>query len=609
MYKLNLNKLDNHKKKFFLIFSDFIIIIFSIVAAYSLRLEKIYSVLEIDFRVYLLFLTIFYLIFFINNIYQILIRYFDYFSIKKIIISILLCLVILVTINFYLYEILYYPRSISFIATIITGILILSHRVFVNFLINLNIRISEREKKILIIGIDQFNIELIKNIRESMDDGVVKGLIDTNNQYKKRELNGIKIFKKNDLYNIIEKLKINEIFIGNKSLTKREVSNLFDKFENKNIRIKKLNNQHSNLKQYLNESIVSNLNFYDIVDRPRIIVKNEILEKKINNQSILVTGGGGSIGSELCIEILKHNPKKLYILEISEINLFNLISKLKEKKLNTKIVKPILGDCNDKYFLENFFKLKNIDDVYHAAAYKHVNFGEDNPYSMIKNNIFATQTIVNFSIKKNVKNFIFISSDKAVKPKSILGVTKKYGEKIINYEYLKYKKQITTNFTIVRFGNVIGSSGSVIPIFLNQISKNLPLTVTNKKARRYFMSISEAVQLVINASYMNKDDLKIYALNMGEQISIYKIAERIIRLSGNTVKDKNNKEGDVSIKIIGLKKGEKIFEEITLGDNLLPTSHSEIMLCDEKINVKNLKYDLAKIQNISFEEIHKIKLQ
>ena len=609
MYKFNLNKLDNHKKKFFLIFSDFIIIIFSIVAAYSLRLEKIYSVLEIDFRVYLLFLTIFYLIFFINNIYQILIRYFDYFSIKKIIISILLCLVILVTINFYLYEILYFPRSISFIATIIAGILILSHRIFVNFLINLNIRISEREKKILIIGIDQFNIELIKNIRESMDDGIVKGLIDTNNQYKKRELNGIKIFKKNDLYNIIEKLKINEIFIGYKSLTKREVSNLFDKFENKNIRIKKLNNQHSNLKQYLNDSIVSNLNFYDIVDRPRIIVKNEILEKKINNQSILVTGGGGSIGSELCIEILKHNPKKLYILEISEINLFNLISKLKEKKLNTKIVKPILGDCNDKYFLENFFKLKNIDDIYHAAAYKHVNFGEDNPYSMIKNNIFATQTIVNFSIKKNVKNFIFISSDKAVKPKSVLGVTKKYGEKIINYEYLKYKKQITTNFTIVRFGNVIGSSGSVIPIFLNQISKNLPLTVTNKKARRYFMSISEAVQLVINASYMNKDDLKIYALNMGEQISIYKIAERIIRLSGNTVKDKNNKEGDVSIKIIGLKKGEKISEEITLGDNLLPTSHSEIMLCNEKINVKNLKYNLAKIQNISFKKIHKIKLQ
>ena len=609
MEKFNLNKLDNYKKKFFLFFSDFLIIIFSIVSAYSLRLEKIYSVLEIDFRVYLLFLLIFYSVFFINNIYQILIRYFDYFSIKKIVMSILFCLIILVPINFYLYEILYFPRSISLIATIITGILILSHRVFVNFLINLNIRISDKEKKILIIGIDQFNIELIKNIRQNMNNGVIKGLIDTNNQHKKRELNGIKIFKKNDLYNIIEKLKINEIIIGSKSLTNREVSSLFDKFENKNIRIKKLNNQHSYFKQYLNESIISNLNFYDIIDRPRIIVKKEILEKKINNKNILVTGGGGSIGSELCLEILKHKPKKLYILEISEINLFNLISRLKEKKSNIKIVKPILGDCNDEYFLENYFKLKNIDDIYHAAAYKHVNFGEDNPYSMVKNNIFATQTIVNFSIKKNVKNFIFISSDKAVKPKSILGVTKKYGEKIIKYEYLKYQKKITTNFTIVRFGNVIGSSGSVIPIFLNQISKNLPLTVTNKKAKRYFMSISEAVQLVINASYMNKDDLKIYALNMGEQILIYKIAERIIRLSGNIVKNKKNKDGDVSIEITGLKKGEKISEEITLGDNLLPTSHSEIMLCDENINIKNLKYDLSKIKNISFKDIHKIKLQ
>ena len=209
---------------------------------------------------------------------------------------------------------------------------------------------------------------------------------------------------------------------------------------------------------------------------------------------------------------------------------------------------------------------------------------------------------------KKIKNFTFISSDKAVKPKSILGITKKFGEKIIQYEYSKNKKKSFTNFTIVRFGNVIGSSGSVIPIFLDQISKNLPLTVTHKKVKRYFMSISEAVQLVINASYMNKSDLRIFALNMGEQIFIHKIAERIIRLSGKTVKDKKNKNGDISIKITGLKKGEKILEEITLGDNLLSTSHPEIMLCDENINIRNIKYDLSKIQNMSFKDIYKIKL-
>ena len=184
-----------------------------------------------------------------------------------------------------------------------------------------------------------------------------------------------------------------------------------------------------------------------------------------------MTGGGGSIGSELCIEILKHEPKKLFILEISEINLFNLLNKIKENKLNAKKIKLLLADCNDEYFLENYFKSIKIDEVYHAAAYKHVNFGEENPYSIIKNNIYATKTIVQFSIKKRVKNFIFISSDKAVNPKSMLGYTKNYGEKIIKYEYLKNKKEKSSNFTIVRFGNVIGSSGSVIPIFLNQIKK------------------------------------------------------------------------------------------------------------------------------------------
>ena len=229
MLKYNLNKLDNYKKKFFLIISDFIIIIFSIVASYSLRHEKMYSFFEVDFRVYLLFLITFYLVFYFNNIYQILIRYFDYFSIKKIIVSILWGLVILLPINFYLYKILYYPRSISIIAPVIIGIFIISHRIFLNFLINLNTRLIAKEKKILILGLDKFNIELIKNIRQNPNNGVIKALIDTNSLHKKREFNGIKIFKKKDLDDVIKNYEINEIFIGYKSLADREVSNLFDK--------------------------------------------------------------------------------------------------------------------------------------------------------------------------------------------------------------------------------------------------------------------------------------------------------------------------------------------------------------------------------------------
>ena len=605
MFKLNLNKLGNLKKRLFLVISDLLIIIISISASYSLRLETLISILSIDIRVYLIFFLIFFSVFHLNNIYQILLRYFDYFSIKKILKSITICLLVLVPVNFYFYQDFYFPRSISFIAPIIIGILIILHRVFINFLINVN---STRDKKnILIVGLNNQTISLIKNIRANFNSNTVKAVIDPKNLYKKREINGIKIYKKKDLEYVIKKLKINEIIIGNNSLSEKEYSKFFNKYEKSNIRIKKLNIKHDGLNEYLNQSTISLLNFFDIVDRPKIIVKKKILEKKIKNKTFLITGAGGSIGSELCIEILKHKPRKIFALEISEINLFNLLNKIKEKKYNIKNVKPILGDSSDDYFLKNYFKEKKIDEIYHAAAYKHVSFGQDNPYSMIKNNIFTTNTIVNFALKKKVKNFIFISSDKAVKPKSILGITKRFGEKIIQNEFLKNKKNSKTNFTIVRFGNVIGSSGSVIPIFFKQISNNLPLTVTHKKVKRYFMSISEAVQLVINASYINKKNLRIYALNMGKQIFIYDIAKRIIRLSGKTIKNKNNPKGDIPIKIIGLKKGEKLSEELTLGENLIKTSHKDIIQCDEKFNISNLDKELKKIKNTSFKKMLKIK--
>ena len=606
MFKLNPNKLGNFKKKLFLVLSDFLIITISISASYSLRLETLYSIFEINLKVYLIFLITFYLVFYVNNIYQILLRFFDYFSIKKIIKSSFICLVILVPLNFYFYKEFFFPRSISILAPIIIAILIILHRVFINFLINLNTK--NIKNNILVIGLNNQNASIIKNIRGNINSGTIKAVIDTSNLYKKREFNGIQIYKKKDLDKVIKSSDIDEIIVGENCLTNKEFLKLFNKYENSNIRIKKLNSNQSNSNKYLNNFPSYELSFFDIINRPKIVVKKNILEKRIKNKNILITGAGGSIGGELCLEILKHKPKKIFALEISEINLFNLVNKIKDKKYNLKNIKFILGDCSDKFFLENYFKNKNIDDIYHAAAYKHVNFGEENPYSMIKNNIFATKILVDFSTNKQIKNFVFISSDKAVNPKSVLGITKNYGEKIIKNKLLNKKKRGKQNFTIVRFGNVIGSSGSVIPIFLNQVIKNLPITLTHKKARRYFMSISEAVQLVINASSMNANDIKIYALNMGEQIYIKKIAERIIRLSGKTIQDKNNPLGDIPIKITGLKKGEKISEELTLGDNLKKTSHPEIMLCDEKTKTYNLTKELLKIKNASFKDISKFKI-
>ena len=258
---------------------------------------------------------------------------------------------------------------------------------------------------------------------------------------------------------------------------------------------------------------------------------------------------------------------------------------------------PVLGDCADKNFLMNKFDKIKIDDLYHSAAYKHVNFGETNPYSMIKNNVLGTKVVAEFALQKKIKRFIFISSDKAVNPKSILGFSKKIGEKILINLFNRFKKKYNTIFTIVRFGNVIGSSGSVIPIFLSQITNMSSLTVTSKKVTRYFMSISEAIQLVINASYFNRKGVDIYALDMGKQINIFELAKRIIRLSGLTLKDKKNNKGDITIKIVGLKKGEKLYEEVSLGKNLIKTPHSRILKCNEDMNDKNFHIKINKIED------------
>ena len=587
--------LSNFEKKIILFLIDAFVIFISVNLAFTLRLEKFYPFWEINIFVYTVFFSIFFIVFYLNNVYRILLRYFDYHSIKQIVISIIYFQIFLILINLLVYQNIYFPRSVSFIAPILICIFIILSRLIISFIIN--IKLKKNNNNIMIIGVNNQTVKLVNNLRQNLDYGLVKCLLDESGKFKKRELNGVKIYKVSNLYSLIEKFNITEIIIGSKNFSKEKRITLFNKLENKNIRIKNID-----LKRFQNNIIEKSLeikpSLFEVINRPKIVINKKIFSEQIRNKNILVTGGGGSIGSELTSEILKHKPKRLYIVDISELNLFNLIKRLKnEKKYNRKNLKIILGDCGDLNFLFNIFKNIKINEIYHAAAYKHVNFGEENPYSMIKNNVFGTKNIIDFSVQKNIKNFTFISSDKAVNPKSILGYSKKLGEKLIqNIKFSKLQKKI--NFTIVRFGNVIGSSGSVIPIFLNQIEKKQSLTVTNKKVKRYFMSISEAVQLIINASYYNTKGIKIFALDMGEQLNIYDLAKRLIYLCGYTLRKKSNPNGDIKIKIIGLKKGEKLSEELVLGNNLKKTKNQKIMLCDEEIKKENLNYKLLKIKNI-----------
>ena len=351
----------------------------------------------------------------------------------------------------------------------------------------------------------------------------------------------------------------------------------------------------------------------NLIDRKKLKSNKLLLKAGVNKElSICVTGAGGSIGSELSRQILLLEPKKLILVDFCEFNLFKISEELKELSSENIIIK--LLNTENEYDLEKIFSDYSVDVVFHAAAYKHVPIVESNNISGIKNNIISTKSVCSAAIKSGVRKMILISSDKAVRPTNIMGATKLISEFIVN-EYSKLSKTKTI-FSTVRFGNVINSSGSVIPIFREQIKNGGPITITHEKMERYFMTISEAVQLVLQASAIMKGG-ETFILDMGESIKIIEIAKKMILNSGFKLKDQNS--GDIEIKFTGIRPGEKLKEELTINGNLIDTIHPLIKLANEDVqtpenlieevnkmikNIKNYKYDEA-IQ--IFNNLYKIK--
>lgn len=339
---------------------------------------------------------------------------------------------------------------------------------------------------------------------------------------------------------------------------------------------------------------IQEVDIADLLGRDSVPPQDELLEHCIKDQSVLITGAGGSIGSELCRQILTLQPTTLLLYEHSEFNLYSILQELEQRivreSLSVKLL-PILGSVRNQEKLFDVMKTWRVNTVYHAAAYKHVPMVEHNIAEGVLNNVMGTLSAAQASLRANVANFVLISTDKAVRPTNVMGSTKRLAEMTLQAlsseiapvlfgETSSVSRVNKTRFTMVRFGNVLGSSGSVIPLFHKQIKSGGPLTVTHPKITRYFMSIPEAAQLVIQAGSMGQGG-DVFVLDMGEPVKIVELAEKMVHLSGLSIRSDKNLQGDISIEFTGLRPGEKLYEELLIGDNVVTTPHPMIMSANE----------------------------
>tara|TARA_B100000242_G_C43055458_1_gene493955 strand:+ start:11098 stop:12975 length:1878 start_codon:yes stop_codon:yes gene_type:complete len=388
-----------------------------------------------------------------------------------------------------------------------------------------------------------------------------------------RELYGVPIYSPKTL-EILP--KVDKILLAIPSLNRKKRIDILNKIKKFGIPILQVPSLEDITNGNAKINFLKPISIEDLLGRDSAEPDPYLLKKSVQNLNILVTGAGGSIGSELCRQILNNNPKKLILLDNSEANLYNINEEISKSKFK---VKAYLGSATETKKIEEIFKAENVDIVFHAAAYKHVPIVESNAIEGIKNNVFSTWNLCKISEKLSIKQLVLISTDKAVRPANVMGASKRIAELIVQ---AFAKKKNETCFSMVRFGNVLASSGSVVPLFKKQIDEGGPITLTHEKVTRFFMTISEASQLVLQASSLAKGG-EVFLLNMGEKVYIKDLAEKMINLSGLKVKNEFNSDGDIEIITTGLRPGEKLYEELLIDGKSLKTKHPLIFRAEENL--------------------------
>ena len=577
MYKIVLSK--KHLNKILTISFDCFFCFFAVWFSYYLRLESFITLKNINFVPVAISITLTIPIFWAFGLYRTLHRYAELYIINEIVkASIVYGLIYFFIIS--IYGVNNVPRSIGIIQPILLFLLIFTSRFIIKyFLINnfYGVDNSINKEHVLIYGAGSAGRRLLISLENNNRYNVV-GFLDDNPNLHRKLLFGLKIYNSEEIEYLKSSKNISLVLLAIPSIDKLKKKIILKKLNKHRLIVKSLPNLSELIFNELSISDVKDYTVDDLLDRDPIKPDQNLLLKNTRSKSVLVTGAGGSIGSEICRQVLRLQPRRLILLDLSEASLYQIYEELIKLNKDLEII-PLIGNINDLPKLEIILKTFNVNTIYHTAAYKHVPLVEANICEGVKNNVFGTLTVAKASINQKVDNLVLISSDKAVRPKNIMGASKRLAE--ICMQGLRQRMDHDdTNFTIVRFGNVINSSGSVIPKFKQQIKEGGPITLTHMDVTRYFMSISEASQLVIQAGALGKNS-DIFFLDMGKRLKILDLIKRMVRFSGKTIFESENNNEGIKIKIIGLRPGEKLHEELIIGESLKKTIHPKILKTDD----------------------------
>ncbi|NOI68635.1 nucleoside-diphosphate sugar epimerase/dehydratase [Vibrio sp. 99-8-1] len=473
------------------------------------------------------------------------------------------------------------PRSVPFIYGVYLCLLCSGSRLIVLTLFSL--AYSKYKNKVLIYGAGAAGRQLALALRSSETHRVV-GFIDEDRTLENTVILGLQVHTVESATQLVSKQSINQILLAIPSVSRERRKQILDTLVHLPAEVLTIPDMGDIVSGKANIDELKDVAIDDLLGRDPVAPQQSLMEANIKDKVVMVTGAGGSIGSELCRQIVQQKPKTLVLFELSEFGLYQIDRELRllveSQSLDIEIA-PLLGSVQRINRLSATMKAFNVQTVYHAAAYKHVPLVEHNVVEGVRNNVFGTFYTARAAIEAKVESFVLISTDKAVRPTNVMGTTKRLAELGLQALAAEENNKVSgTRFCMVRFGNVLGSSGSVIPLFKKQIASGGPITVTHPDIIRYFMTIPEAAQLVIQAGAMGKGG-DVFVLDMGEPVKIVDLARNLINLSGLEVKDDEHEYGDIEIKFSGLRPGEKLFEELLIGDDVKQTAHQRIMTANE----------------------------